>query len=64
MIKVFVAIPTLGSSEDAQTYALRRIEKKYAGKVELVYPHEQVTRMFHDFARNQMTEEFLQSDAT
>lgn len=59
---MFVAIPTLGSREDAQVYALRRIEKKYADKIELVYPYEQVTRIFHDFARNQMVDEFLASD--
>lgn len=61
MIKVFVATPTTGTIVDLQTYALRAIEKKYAGKVELVYPKQCVRRIFHDFARNGMVEEFMES---
>lgn len=63
MIKVFVATPTTGTIIDLQTYALRAIEKQYKDKVELVYPKQCVRRIFHDFARNGMVEEFLESGA-
>lgn len=62
MIKLFVAIPTLGTREDSQTYTLRRIEKKYSDKIQFVYPEHFVGRMFHDHARNKLVEEFLNSD--
>lgn len=61
MIKLYMAIPTLGTREDEQTYALRRIEKKYAKSIEFVYPQSHVGRLFHDFARNANVEQFLKS---
>lgn len=57
-----MAIPSVGTRDDLQCYALRRIEKEYAGKVELVYPQQKTQRIFHDFARNGCVEEFLASD--
>jgi hypothetical protein len=62
MIKLFVAIPTTGTVVDSQTWALRRIEKKYADKIEFVYPDKCVRRIFHDFARNALVDEFLSTD--
>lgn len=62
MIKVFMGIPTTGSVCDAQGYVLRDIEAKYKDKVQLVYPKHCVRRIFHDFARNAMVDEFLASD--
>lgn len=61
-IKIFVATPTIGSIVDSQVYALRNIEKIYKDSVELVYPELCIRRVLHDFARNQMVEEFLKTD--
>jgi hypothetical protein len=61
-IKIYMGIPSLGTREDAQVYILREIEQKYAEKVELVYPNVLVKRIFHDFARNAIVEDFLKSD--
>lgn len=61
-LKIFLGIPSTHSRVDAQTFLLRRIEKKYAGRVELVYPEECVHRIFHDYARNGCVEEFLKTD--
>lgn len=52
----------MGSRSDVQTYALRDIAKKYADKIELVYPERCVHRMFHDFARNEIVRDFLETD--
>lgn len=57
-----MGIPSTGERSDLQTYALRGLEKKYAGKVELVYPEKCTTRIFHDFARCGVVEDFLKSD--
>lgn len=62
MIKVFMGLPSMGERLDVQTYALREMEARYRGRIEFVYPKECVHRMFHDFARNAMTKEFLASD--
>jgi len=62
MLKMFVAIPTVGTNCDAQVYSLRIMEKLYKDRVEFVYPNDCVRRIFHDFARNEMVEEFLKSD--
>jgi hypothetical protein len=62
-IKLFVAIPTTGSVVDSQTYALRELEARYGDQIEFIYPKQCVRRMFHDFARNAMVEEFLASEA-
>lgn len=63
MIKLYVAIPTTSTVVDAQTYALRDIEKKYKDQIEFIYPKECTRRMFHDYARNAMVEDFLASGA-
>jgi hypothetical protein len=60
--KVYVAVPTTSSIVDSQTYLLREIEELYRDKIELVYPSGCVRRVFHDFARNKMAEDFLASD--
>lgn len=61
-VKLYVAIPTTGSVVDSQTYALRDIEEVYRNQIEFVYPSACVRRVFHDYARNKMTEDFLASD--
>lgn len=61
-IKVYVAIPTTSSIVDSQVYLLREIEKLYQDKIELVYPTDCVRRVFHDFARNKLAEDFLASN--
>lgn len=62
-IKLFVAIPTMGTIVDDQTYKLRELERRYGDKIEFIYPELCVRRMFHDFARNEMVEQFLESEA-
>jgi hypothetical protein len=61
-VRVYMGIPSLGERLDAQVYALREMEKAYAGRVELVYPSKFVGRIFHDYARNCYVEDFLKSD--
>lgn len=61
-LKIYMGVPSTGTRSDAQTYALRYIEKTYADRVELVYPTTCVHRIFHDAARNAIVEEFLASD--
>jgi len=61
-LKIYLGIPSTHSRVDGQNYVLRDIEKKYAGRVELVYPAHCVHRIFHDYARNEIVEEFLKSD--
>lgn len=60
--KVYVAIPTTGTIVDSQTYLLREIEELYKDTIQLVYPSGCVRRVFHDFARNKLAEDFLASD--
>lgn len=57
-----MGIPTNGTVVDSQSYILRDIAELYKDKIELVYPKEGVRRIFHDFARNMVVEEFLASD--
>lgn len=61
-IKLFLAVPTIGTIYDAQVYALERIKERYADTVEIVRPELLVNRIFHDYARNSMVDEFLASD--
>src|SRR5258708_5843209 len=62
MTKVFLAIPSMGTVSDSQVAFLRDIEKTYKGLVEIVYPDVLCRRMFHDYARNMMVEDFLKSE--
>lgn len=62
MIRIFVAIPTMGWVADGQVHVLRDIAANYADTIELVYPAHCVQRRFHDFARNGLVDEFLDSD--
>jgi hypothetical protein len=62
-IRVFCAVPTTGTIADAQSYFWREAEKKYADRIEFIWPALCVRRIFHDFARNSLVEEFLKSDA-
>lgn len=63
MIKVFVAIPSMGTLVDSQTFFLRALEEDYKDSVQLIYPKVLVRRMFHDYARNTLVSEFLESGA-
>lgn len=60
--KIYLGIPSMGNRCDVQNYVLRDLEKAYADKIELVYPDKCVHRMFHDFARNEVVKDFLQTD--
>ncbi len=61
--KLFIAIPTNGSNVDSQLYVLRDLEDTYKEHIEFVYPKQCVRRVFHDFARSMLVEEFLESGA-
>lgn len=60
--RIYMGIPSTGSREDSQIYALRRLQQKYQDQIELVYPEIYVGRIFHDFARNEYVKDFLKSD--
>jgi len=60
-IRVYVAVPTTGTVVDGQEYVRRRLEKKYADEIEMVYPERCTQRIFHDFARNCHVRDFLAS---
>lgn len=62
-VKLFVATPTLGVISDSLVHNMREIEARYADEIEFIYPKQCVRRIFHDFARNMMVEDFLESDA-
>lgn len=61
-IKVYCGFPSVGNRIDIQCYALREIERRYADRIEFVYPKNHSARIFHDAARNGIVEEFLQTD--
>lgn len=56
-----MGLPSLNKRIDAQVYALRAIEKMYGEFIEFIYPQVHVGRIFHDFARNAIVEDFLAS---
>lgn len=62
-IKLFVAIPSTNWVTDYQAHILRKIEKRYADKIEFIYPENVVHRFAHDYARNALVEDFLASGA-
>jgi hypothetical protein len=63
-MRIFVAVPSTGTVHAAHNNFFRKLEAKYAGRVEFVFPKHTVKRMFHDFARNALCDEFLnESDA-
>ena len=59
---MYVGLPTTGNVFDSNVHAVRELEKKYGGRIEFVYPKKLVRRMFHDYARNMIVEEFLESN--
>lgn len=61
-IKVYMGIPSTGNRSDAQCYTMREIERQYADAIEFVYAPSCTMRIFHDFARNAVVEEFLRTD--
>ncbi|GAC1502117.1 MAG: hypothetical protein NVS1B10_06740 [Candidatus Saccharimonadales bacterium] len=61
-VKIYMGICSTGDRVDAQNYFLRRMEKQYAGRIEFVYPEIFVSRIFHDYARNQYIKQFMETD--
>lgn len=61
-IKIFMSLPTNGFVVDSQEHILRELQDTYRDHVEFVYPIAKVRRIFHDFARNMLVEDFLASD--
>ena len=62
-IKIYAGICSTGSRHDGQFYWWRRMEKKYADKIEFIFPDVYIGRIFHDYARNKYVDQFLASDA-
>lgn len=60
--KVYVGIPTVGSIVDSQSYVLREMQELYKDHIEFVYPDQCIRRIFHDFARNAIVDDFLSTD--
>lgn len=57
-----MAIPSTGTVSDTQAYTFREMLELYGDHVEFVYPKVCTRRIFHDFARNELVEEFLDTD--
>lgn len=62
-VKLFVAVPSVGEWTDLLPHQLRKIEQKYSDRIEFIWPKNLTRRMFHDFARNALVDEFLASEA-
>lgn len=61
-VKVYMGVTSTGTRSDTQCYALREMAALHSDIIEFVYPKDPAYRIFHDFARNEVTEEFLASD--
>lgn len=62
-VKVYMGLPSTGNRRDSQIYALRRMQERHKDEIEFIYPELCVHRILHDYARNQVVEEFLESEA-
>jgi hypothetical protein len=62
-IKLYMGIPSTGDRADVHTYLFRELQERYADKIEFIWPENCVHRIFHDFARNAIVEDFLASGA-
>lgn len=60
-IRMYMGVPSTGNRSDSQCYVLRDLEERYGDRIDFVYPKTCVYRSFHDFARNSIVEEFLES---
>lgn len=60
--KIYLGIPSTGDRADIQLYLFRDLQERYGDKIELVIPDGCVHRFGHDFARNEIVDEFLASD--
>lgn len=60
--RIYMGICSTGDRIDIHTYLFRDLQERYGDRVELVFPDLCVHRSWHDFARNEVVEEFLQSD--
>lgn len=56
-----MGLPSNGSVSDFQNYMLRDLEERYKDEVELVYPAQLCQRIFHDAAREGITQDFMDS---
>lgn len=61
-IKLYMGIPSLGDRSDVQMYNLREMERLFGDRIEFVYPKHYVGRIFHDYARCKIVEDFLATD--
>lgn len=61
-IKVYCGFLSTGDRIDIQMYLIRDLQERYGDEIELVLPRECCHRFGHDFARNEVVEEFLESD--
>ena len=60
-IRMYLGIPSTGDRSDGQCYLLRELQERYSDRIEFVYPDLCAFRIFHDYARNEVVEEFLES---
>jgi hypothetical protein len=60
-IKIYLGIPSTGDRRDIQLYLFRDLQERYGDRVELVIPENCIHRFGHDYARNEIVEEFLSS---
>jgi hypothetical protein len=61
--KLFLGLPSNGSVCDFQNYVLRDLVERYSDEIEFVWPEQLCQRIFHDYARNGIVEDFLNSGA-
>lgn len=60
-IRMYMGIPSNGNVVDFQGYMLRELQRRYADEIEFVFPKDCYQRIFHDYARNEIVEEFMAS---
>lgn len=61
--KIFLGWPATGKRLDHHIYLLRELQERYGDCIEFILPDFAASRFPHDFARNCLTEEFLDSTA-
>jgi GT2 family glycosyltransferase len=60
--KVYMGLPSNGTVVDFQSYMLRELQSRYEDEIEFVYPDQLCQRIFHDYAREGIVQDFLATD--
>lgn len=61
-IKIYMGICSTGDRIDIHVYLFRDLQERYGDRIEFVFPESCIHRSFHDFARNEVVEDFLRTD--